>query len=871
MTNTNYDRRAFLCRSVQAGAGFHLARAEATTEGQKTECDKSQRAPPRTETPRAFNGLYEGPYTDHIAFPLGGIGAGMICLEGTGALSKFSLRHRPDLESEHRVFSAIAVKGTRPVARVLEGPVPIWKLRPQCPGPDGTTIWGLPRFSRVTFEARFPFAHVRLSDAAIPLQVTVTGWSPFSPGDADNASLPVAALEYRFENRSKASVDSLFSFNAENFMAIPWDSASNESRPDRIRDLPGGFVLYGPGSPGRLWEDGAFAAWVDEASAKVDYAWPLDSLDVLWNGFIKGQYVARRPLQESYAEGASIFVPFSLAPNEEKTIRLCLAWHVPNSNLFQPQRGLKDGRPITYPRSSESYRPWYAKRFPNLDAVIEYWGGNYNSLRAAAQLFSVALQDSTLPPEVVEAVSANLSILKSPTVLRQTDGRLWGWEGTMMGSAEDDRTGISGTTTHVWNYAQSLPHLFPSLERGLRETEFTNNQSQDGLQYCRTPLPIRPVEPGHAFPDGPAADGQLGGIIKVYREWRISGDNAWLHQLWPRVRASLDYCIRTWDPERRGTISELHLTTYDQELCGADSLCTSLYLGALKAAVLMGTFLNDSTELYSELLISGQTRTKSLLFDGDFFVQKTAWKTGSGVLPELGITSVELTRRRSQEWQALATHEGPIGQYGNGCLSDGVLGEWLCLMAGLEGVLVPAQVKSHLASVYYYNFRRTLVDHPNLGRASFACGDEAGLLVCSWPKDGRPSVPLNAANEVWTGIEYQVASHLVALGMLNFGLEIVRATRSRYDGRMRNPFSEIEAGHWYARAMSSYALLQAFSGARFDAIDRIMYLRPVLKGDFRCFLSTETGFGTVGVKDGQPFVEVVSGQIPYRGISYTPA
>jgi hypothetical protein len=102
-------------------------------------------------------------------------------------------------------------------------------------------------------------------------------------------------------------------------------------------------------------------------------------------------------------------------------------------------------------------------------------------------------------------------------------------------------------------------------------------------------------------------------------------------------------------------------------------------------------------------------------------------------------------------------------------------------------------------------------------------------------------------------------------------LDIVRSCRRRYDGRIRNPFDEVEAGHWYARAMSSYALLQAFSGARFDAVDKIMYLKPAIKGDFRCFISTATGYGVVGVRNGQPFVEVVSGHIPYTSIKYTAA
>src|SRR5262249_9156698 len=146
------------------------------------------------------------------------------------------------------------------------------------------------------------------------------------------------------------------------------------------------------------------------------------------------------------------------------------------------------------------YQPWYAGRFRDVHDLIDYWRTHFRPLREDAERFSRAFFDSNLPPAVIEAVAANLSIFKSTTLLRQKDGRLWGWEGSMMESAGNVTT-ISGTATHVWNYAQSVPHLFPALERTLRETEFGSNMREDGLQYCRTPLPIRSVDPGHAFPD----------------------------------------------------------------------------------------------------------------------------------------------------------------------------------------------------------------------------------------------------------------------------------------------------------------------------------------------------------------------------------
>ncbi|HCQ03886.1 MAG TPA: hypothetical protein DIT99_25760, partial [Candidatus Latescibacteria bacterium] len=150
----------------------------------------------------------------------------------------------------------------------------------------------------------------------------------------------------------------------------------------------------------------------------------------------------------------------------------------------------------------------------------------------------------------------------------------------------------------------------------------------------------------------------------------------------------------------------------------------------------------------------------------------------------------------------------------------------------------------------------------------YAIGDEGGLLLCSWPKGGKLSLPFVYSDEVWTGIEYQVASHLMLMGHVDEGLEIVRTCRDRYDGRVRNPFNEFECGHWYARAMASYGLIQGLSGVVYDAVDQVLYIQPTISGDFRSFLSTAMGYGTVGVKDGEPFVEVAQGEIPYTRIEY---
>jgi hypothetical protein len=825
-------RRKFLTLSAATvGALGSLGAAQAADSGQAASPPRSGMRAARAASRRgwrAYESEYANQYLNQVAFPMGGIGAGMICLEGTGALSHVSLRNRPEVFNEPCVFAAVSVKGKRPGARVLEGPVPARKLygAPGTGNGAGGSTYGLPRFANATFRTRFPFGVVTLGDPQLPLSAEITGWSPFEPGGPDNSSLPVAALEYRFTNRSKSPLEAVFSFNAKNFMA-------REGNPQAVRPVGGGFILWGGGTKDKPWEEAAFSATVSDPGVKVNHAWFRggwwDALTMAWKDVAECACYDRAPLTEGDpSPGASLFVPFQLAPGASKTIALRLAWFVGQTNLRvgKALAGLKAD-----PSQPADYRPWYAGRFTEIN-------------------------DSTLPPEVTEAVAANLTILKSPTVLRQTDGKLWAWEG-----CGDNAGCCHGSCTHVWNYAQAIPNLFPSLERTLRETEFGPSQNEAGHQQFRSALPIRPVE--HDF--HAAADGQLGGIMKVYREWRISGDTEWLRALWPKVKRSLDYCIETWDPGHKGVVEEPHHNTYDIEFWGPDGMCTSFYLGALQAAALMGKALGDEVPLYATLLTAGICKAESELFNGEYFMQRVEWKNLRAKNPT---DNKSMVGSYSPEAVAILEKEGPKYQYGNGCLADGVLGSWLALVCGVGQVLPAPKVASHLKAVHKYNLKPDLSGFANPQRPTYACGAEGGLVLCTWPKGGELSLPFVYSNEVWTGIEYQVASHLMRMGLVQEGLEVVRICRDRYDGRVRNPFNEYECGHWYARAMSSYALLYGLSGARYDAVEKVLYLEPRIPGDFRCFFASATGYGTVGVRKGKPFYEAKAGKLDIRQIAY---
>lgn len=806
---------------------------------------------------RNYNEKYTGEYTDHISFPIGGMGTGMFCVEGSGAISNMSLRHRPEVFHEPTMFAALHIKGMENGTKVLEGQVPDWKkfgMPLSALGGGGT--WGLPRYKENTFSARFPFAEIELQDDKMPVEVKIKAWNPFIPTDADNSSLPVGGFEYEFKNVGNQTVDAIFSYNARNFMYVHGKGTSC------VKEHDNGFILYQSGAENEPFHQGEFAIFTDNPETKVNHNWFrggwFDPLTICWNNVANGT-IESAPAEQPGATGASLFVPVRLEPGESKTVKLYMAWYVPYSNQRHGEEPKTDNDEpnipacYTYNNKGEgNYRPWYSSKFANIKEVADYWLTNYNDLKTKSELFTEAFYNSTLPSEVTEAIAANLTILKSPTVFRQHDGRMWNWEGS-----GDHWGSCHGSCTHVWNYAQAVPHLFPDMERSLREVEYYVDQAKDGHQVFRSNLPIRPLV--HNFHS--AADGQLGGIMKVYREWRICGNDEWLKTIYPFVKTSMDYCIHTWDPREVGAVEEPHHNTYDIEFWGADGMITSFYAGALQAMSLMGKYLGEDVSGYDILLAKSKEYMETKLYDGEYFIQNIQWKGLNAEDP----TKVQMFNSGySEEALKILEEEGPKYQYGTGCLSDGVLGSWMSLVCGMPEVVDKAKITSHLNAIHKYNLKLDLREHANPQRPTFALGNEGGLLLCSWPKGGKLQLPFVYSDEVWTGIEYQVAAHLMFEGEVDKGLEIVRVCRDRYNGKTRNPFNEYECGAWYARAMASYALLEGLTGVRYDAVDKTLYINSHVGNDFTSFISTNSGFANVGLKAGRPFLNIKYGDIDIR-------
>jgi uncharacterized protein (DUF608 family) len=824
---------------------------------------------------------FQGDRTTQIAMPIGGIGAGCICLNGYGGLQDFSIWNRPattalpeGFSPSRAAFAILHVKSAKPVTKLVEGPFPVLKIYDQGLQGEGYRrggFEGFPRFGKCEFKGEFPFAEVKIGDSTVPLRVSLAAWNPFIPLDDKNSGIPCAILEYTLQNTSAERVEYEFSYHLSHLAPGCGDDESH----GRNVVIPNRGIFLANTEPPNSEAHGSAALLAIGETPRIkgmwlrSPGWEFDSLSALWRETSTGTFTANagsNGIDTQGRNGGSILLAGALAGGESRTHRVVIAWHFPNCYVQVGGAGKQtdaQGAPGCRTLATDApplWRPFYASLWKDAREVALYVEQNFATLRARTLAFKDALFSSTFPPYVLDAISANLGILKSPTALRLENGDLWGWEGCF-----PEAGCCHGSCTHVWNYAQAFPHLYPQLERTLREAELARSMDERGHVTFRSALPEGPVK--HDF--HAASDGQLGGIMKVFRDWQISGDQTWLEKLYPLAKRSLDYCIRTWDPNQRGALFEPHHNTYDIEFWGADGMCTTIYLGALSAFAQMAQAVGQAgdAKFYGELAQRCARFLDEQLFNGEYYQQKVQYE---GLRDTSFSELVAKVDEHGSEMEQLLKREGPKYQYGTGCLSDGVIGAWMARIYGIETPLSREHVRSALQSIFKNNFKTDLSQHANAQRPGYAMGHEPGLLVCSWPRGGKPTLPFVYSDEVWTGIEYQVASHLISEGLVHEGLTLVKALRSRYDGRVRNPWNEYECGNYYARAMASYALLAALSGFRYSAVQRTLWFGPQLDvRPFKTFFSAATGFGTISLEGRSLRIEVLEGELPLERLVLT--
>lgn len=761
---------------------------------------------------------YRGRNLDEIAFPLGGIGTGSVSLGGWGQLRDWEIMNRPAKgRTMPNAFFCVRVQqgDEAPRVKVLQGPAG-GSYRDGGHSAHRDAGEGLPHFREVSFRGEYPFAEVELRGRDFPVRAKLEAFSPFVPLDDRASGLPLAVLRYTVTNTSRRTVKVSVMGNLTNIIG------DEEGRVNR-RKTGGGLTGLYLTTTGAAADDSRFGEIALATPADGAWVWPQwhdGRVLKFWEAVAWGEKWP--PGGKGGSTSGTLGVDFVLGPGESVEVPFLLTWYFPSFEHWHRGECAECGA---------TWRNWYATQWKGAWDVAAFAWRNVEELEAGTRAFHDALFGSTLPAVVLDAVSSQLSTLKTNTCLRLEDGTFYGFEG-----CSDTAGCCEGSCTHVWNYAQALPYLFPALQRSMREADWENSMLEDGFVCFRMPLPLgtKGTDQFH-----PAADGQMGTVIQVYREWLVSGDDAWLRRMWPKAKRALEFAWKYWDADRDGLMEGMQHNTYDMEFYGANTMMGSLYLAALRAAEEMARYLGEENKAaeYRELFERGSRASDERLFNGEYYEQEVNPRAHEAWPAHLRDLSAGYGKDdRFSEW--------PRWQFGRGCLSDQMLGQWYATMVGLGYLYEPEKVRKTLRSIFRYNWRGDLTDHFCSLRI-YAMNEEAGLVIASWPRGERPGYAFWFCDEVWCGIEYQVASHLIYEGFVEEGLAIVKGVRDRHTGERRNPWDEFECGHHYARSMASYALLTALSGFSYSAPgQRIGFAPQVEAGDFRAFFCVGSGWGT---------------------------
>ncbi len=774
--------------------------------------------------------------TKNISFPLGGIGTGCIGLAGNGELIDWEIFNRPNKNTRNGCshFAIRAKVGNRTITKVLQGDTNE-NLSGSYDGSSGhrgfgfgvntNSMAGLPHFSEHCFEGEFPLAHLNFTDADYPGKICLTAFNPMIPHNSFDSSLPAAFFEWEIENTSEEQMDCAIAFSVCN--------PAETSRNMRVNNEKTGTGLCLKDAQKQRNEIGYsdLCVLTDTPTCTVQEYWYRgkwqDARTMFWNQFCEQDAMPVRHYDEAGSnDHGSVVSYINIEPHQKGKVRFVLAWNVPNQyNYWSPCQDEK-GADVTW-------KNYYATKFSDSIQTAEYALHHFSELKKKTQEFAKALRSSTLPEVVYDAVSANLSVLKTPTVLRLEDGSLWGWEGC------NERAGsCEGSCQHVWNYAYALPYLFPDLERSLRENTIKYALEETGATKFRVPLPLgRKTASFRA-----CVDGQMGEVIKCYREWKLSGDTQWIKEKSAAVFKMVDYAYSPenpdrWDADRDGVLEGRQHHTLDMELFSPNSWLQGFYLLALYCAAEIADEVGETekADQYRDLYEKGKHWTNEHLFNGQYFCQK------------IDLSDREIVSRFGAEGDYWNDEVGEIKyQIADGCIIDQMLADWHAGLIGLPAVFDADKKKKALQSLYQNNYVSSMRSIANLWR-NFAINDESGTIICSYPKGvKKQAIPIPYCEEVMTGFEYALAGLMLQNGYVTEGETMIRAIRDRYDGEKRNPWNEIECGSNYARSMASYALMPIYSGFSFDMTEHFIGFAPM----------SETGQYLWSVADSWGMVEI---------------
>lgn len=806
---------------------------------------------------------YQGDSLRKISMPVGGIGTGCIGFSGRGALINWEIQNRPSLGFAPEICSFLirSEQKEEPIfAKILEGPLE--ENLYEGPFGSGAQNHGMPRFRNVTFSSAFPFGEIELQDARCPLDVKVQVFNPLIPTDLENSSYPILIYRCVIKNTSLSDATVSIAGNISNFIR-PQDEISNSFlNHNKYLENEDCSAIFMNSEMENVNDEnyGNFSmALLNPQSATFRTAWAdltwRDSLLDMWKDFYDDGDLEERT-STSFTPVGSLCDKRVLNPGATEEFTFVLSWYFPNRRAWSI-----DGEGEQLPGTNiGKYSDLiignnYTNRFTSSIDVISQVVPMIPGLERRTLDFVSAIVDTNFPVALLDAALSNLSTLKTQTIFQSSDGKFFGWEGVGYNAGS-----CFGNCTHVWNYEQTTPFLFGKMAMDMRETEFIYATDVDGFMPFRVTFPLNKLQ---TWPIA-AADGQMGCIVKLYREWSHSGDTKWLEKLWPSAKRALSFAWIPggWDADQDGIMEGVQHNTMDVEYYGPNPQMGLWYLAALRAAEEMSIELKDFdfARKCRSLYVSGSQWIDENLFNGYFYEHRI----------EPINKNQPIAKGLRHGTMGAQNTENPELQLGAGCLVDQLVGQFLADVTGLGLLLKEENLATTSKNILKFNLQDNVSDHFNHMR-SFALGDEKGLLMATYPFGNRPERPFPYFAEMMTGFEYVAAGNLIYRGNKEEAVEVISNVRDRFSGRARNPFDESECGRHYSRAMIAWGLLLAWTGQSYNAKNGVLTFDPEMFSQKKIIIPWFTGhaWGTASIEEGQVTVLVKEGILNLREIGHS--
>ncbi|XP_031550848.1 uncharacterized protein LOC116288218 [Actinia tenebrosa] len=768
-----------------------------------------------------------------VELPLGALGGGCIALAGDGGLRQWQVCNAvnhvgiaPDSFFAIRVdqggaSKAVALQsntwydqtGFVPSAYITDHVVPeaSKKLLSEIPG-----------IKTLEITAKYPIAEVDYLSSEVPIKVHLEAFSPTIPLDSKNSAIPVIVFNFTVTN--EGSQDAKVSLLGSLQNIAGWDGVSditdevsNAGYGGNVNTLFQTSSMYGidmcnPTLPEKTSPNGHVAIVVmtkdgDKLSTDLQYTAVVD----MWKQFVgdglSGQTQAGPSPAGKTWNGATSCTRTVPAKNTE-VFTFFLSWFFPHRYVDWPQPG-----GINDPNSAFYIGNQYSKFWKDIKEVLIYTKENFDYLTSKTRDFRDSMFDATLPWQLIDSAAGRVSVLKSPTCMWHADGNFYAFEGC------NTKSGCCPLNcTHVWNYEMALAKCYPDVERTMRKVDFAEQMTPHDVIPSRTvvPLLLRRIwtlwNNYSINPDSTSicVDGEIGTVLKTYREVKQGAPREWFDTYWPYVKRVMKRWMTELD-NGQGLITGPQPNTYDCAIYGVNVYIGGYYLTALRAAEEMAKLQGemDLATSYHDRFELGSAELDKKCFNGKWYIQ-------------------------------IVDTEHPVNEVADSTWVDCLVGQWWAHALGLGYILKKENIKSTLMNVFERNHVDSFDPATQKPRA-FLDQRDAGMQICVYPGSLPTSPLLYHSEAAWSGLEYEFAELCLYEGLPDIALKVLTDTRNKYDGTRRSPWNEIECGDHYSRPMASFLLFEIVSGQEWSfnkedpSFVNLRFAPRICRTDFRGF------------------------------------